>query len=77
MDKWLTTEQAIAYLGISKTNLYLLSQEGKIPASKIGKKWVYEKESLDLWIRGNKPFELFFIETDYNIEENLQLGSTL
>ena len=73
MDKWLTTEQAIAYLGISKTNLYLLSQEGKIPASKIGKKWVYEKESLDLWIRGNKPFELFFIETDYNIEENLML----
>lgn len=73
MDKWLTTDQATEYLGISKTKLYALSQERKIPVSKIGKKWLYEKDKLEEWLRASKGIENYFIETDANIENNLTL----
>jgi len=72
MDKntWFSTEQAAKYLGISKTNLYNLSQEGKVPVSKLGKKWVYEKNMLDEWIRGNKSIDNFFVDINFDIENN-------
>lgn len=72
-SKWLNTEEAAAYLGIGKTKLYTLSQTGKIPVSKVGKKWVYERESLDEWLRGNKTFASYFMETAANIEDNTNL----
>ena len=67
---WLSTEQAAKYLGISKTNLYNLAQESKVPVSKLGKKWVYEKKLLDEWIRGNKSIANFFIDINYSIADN-------
>lgn len=70
MEKWLTTEEAAKHLGISKSNLYSLAQEGKIPVNKIGKKWTYNKESLDDWIRASKPIENFFTDTNFHIADN-------
>ena len=70
MDNWLSTEKAAEYLDISKTKLYALSQKGMIPVSKIGKKWVYEKDKLDEWLRASKTIDSYFIETNYSIEDN-------
>jgi DNA repair protein RadD len=72
-SKWLNTDEAATYLGIGKTKLYGLSQSGKIPVSKVGKKWLYETERLDEWLRANKRFASFFIETEANIEDNVNL----
>jgi len=41
-----------------------------MPASKIGKKWAFEKQELDAWARSNQPVETFFTNIDFNIEEN-------
>src|SRR2546425_1099379 len=71
--KWLSTEEAADYLGIGKTKLYSLSQSGRIPVSKVGKKWLYERQSLDDWLRANKSFESYFVETAANIEANPSL----
>jgi excisionase family DNA binding protein len=71
--KWLTTEEAADYLGLGKTKLYSLSQTGRIPVSKIGKKWLYEQRSLDEWLRANKNFASYFMETTANIEINPNL----
>lgn len=73
MNNWITIEEAAKYLGLGKTILYDLAREGKIPANKIGKKWRFEKRNLDAWVRANKPIESFFIDTDFDIDENDQL----
>jgi excisionase family DNA binding protein len=72
--KWLNTEEAAKYLGIGKTKLYALSQAGKLPVSKVGKNWLYEKESLDTWLRASAArFESFFVDVEANIESNTDL----
>ena len=68
MNNWITIEEAAKYLEIGKTNLYTLSREGKIPSSKVGKKWLFEKKLLDAWIRANKPIESFFVSTEAFID---------
>jgi DNA repair protein RadD len=73
MAKWFSTEEAAEYLGMGKTKLYSLSQNGKIPGSKVGKKWLYEQQSLDEWLRANKSFETYFLETAANLESNMNL----
>ena len=69
-DTWLTIEEAAEYLGMGKTVIYTMAREGRIPASKVGKKWTFEKEQLDSWVRANQPIESFFLNLDANIEEN-------
>ncbi len=73
MNDWMSTDEAAEYLGIGKTKLYTLSRSGALPATKLGKKWVYEKEKLAEWLRGGKAFETFFLDTPAHIEENSSL----
>ena len=72
-SKWLSTEEAAEYLGMGKTKLYSLSQGGKIPVSKVGKKWVYDQQALDDWLRANKGLETYFMDTTANLETNMNL----
>jgi excisionase family DNA binding protein len=72
-SKWLGTEEAADYLGMGKTKLYALSQSGRIPVSKVGKKWLYEQRLLDEWLRAPKSFASYFMETTANINGNLNL----
>ena len=69
-SKWLSFEEAIKYLNVGKTNLYALAQEGHIPARKVGKKWVFDKDLLDSWLKANQPIESFFLNFDADIEQN-------
>lgn len=69
-DAWFSIEDAARYIGIGKTVLYALAREGRIPANKIGKKWMFEKDQLDQWMRSNQPIEFFFTSLDFNIESN-------
>ena len=57
---WLSLEQASSYISVGKTVLYALAREGRIPANKVGKKWVFEQSALDDWVRAKKPLGDFF-----------------
>lgn len=70
MELWLTSEETAEYLKISLTNLYALAQQGRIPGSRIGKAWRFNREDLDGWIRANKPIEEFFLSSEAGLEEN-------
>ena len=69
-DRWLSLEDAADYLSTGKTVLYALAREGRIPARKLGKKWIFEKAGVDAWVRASQPLESFFLNLDFNIEEN-------
>ena len=73
MSNWLNTEQASQYLNISKTKLYELTQEEKIPASKLGKKIMYNKGELDTWLKVSLPLDEYFIKMKAKIEDNYSL----
>ena len=46
----LTIEELSAYLKIAKSTLYKLSQEGRLPAQKVGRHWRYRKIAIDHWL---------------------------
>lgn len=49
-DKWLTVDDLSAYLKISRTKLYTMTQKGQIPASKIGNQWRFDRDKIDKWM---------------------------
>ena len=67
---WLSLDETAAYLNMGKTTLYKHAREGRIPARKIGKKWLFEKARLDAWVRTKQPLESFFLNLDFKIEDN-------
>ncbi len=71
--EWLSVEEAAEYLKMGKTSLYAAARSGRMPSQKVGKKWIFEKAALDTWLRSNQSFEAFFLNLDYNIEENQNL----
>lgn len=72
-NDWITTDEAAKYLGIGKTTLYALTRAGKIPATRLGRKWVYDKQALGNWLRKGRKLEQFFMETAAEIENNSNL----
>ncbi|MCA9595409.1 MAG: DEAD/DEAH box helicase family protein [Myxococcales bacterium] len=73
MTKWLSTDEAATYLGIGKTKLYTLTRAGRIPATRLGKKWTYEQEVLAEWLRRGHTIDDFFLDTPAEIEGNASL----
>ncbi len=53
--KWLTIEQIAEYLQVSKEKIYKLCQRGKMPASKVGGQWRFDKNEIDQWLRKQRP----------------------
>lgn len=46
----MTLEELSVYLKISKSTLYKLVQEGRLPGQKIGKQWRFGKQGIDQWL---------------------------
>jgi len=46
----LTIEELAIYLKIPKSTLYKLVREGKIPSQKIGRRWRFQKRSIERWL---------------------------
>jgi DNA repair protein RadD len=70
MSNWMTIEDAAEHLHLGKTVLYTMARDGKIPAKKVGKKWIFDREQLDAWARSSAPINDFFKSLDFKIEGN-------
>lgn len=46
----MTIEELSDYLKISRSTLYKLAQEGKVPCQKVGRNWRFRKEAIDRWL---------------------------
>jgi len=49
-DQILTIEELATYLKVSKSTLYKLVQEGKVPGQKVGRHWRFRRETIDRWL---------------------------
>lgn len=50
-DVIMTIDALAEYLKISRSTLYKLVQEGKLPGQKVGKRWRFHREAIDDWLR--------------------------
>ena len=46
----LTMDELATYLKISKSTLYKLAVENKLPGQKIGRRWRFHKNAVDAWV---------------------------
>jgi excisionase family DNA binding protein len=46
-DDIMTMDELAEYLKISKSTLYKLAQDNKLPGQKIGKRWRFHKDAVD------------------------------
>ena len=46
----LTIDELANYLRISRSTLYKLAQEGRVPCQKVGRHWRFPKEAIDRWL---------------------------
>ena len=49
-DEIMTVDELAKYLKISKSTLYKLAVENKLPGKKIGKRWRFHKSAIDQWL---------------------------
>jgi excisionase family DNA binding protein len=57
MAKLMTVEEAADYLRVGKKTIYRLLKQGKIPATRVGQQWRFNKASIDEWLH-QKPAEI-------------------
>lgn len=57
IDKWLTVKEVAEYLKLSTDLIYKFAQQGKIPVSRIGNQWRFDREEIDAWVRAQRPRE--------------------
>lgn len=48
----MTINDLAAYLQVSKSSLYKLAQEEKVPWHKVGRHWRFHREAIDRWLTG-------------------------
>ena len=50
-DTVMTIAELSKYLKISRSTLYKLAQEGKLPAQKVGRHWRFRRDAVDAWLK--------------------------
>ena len=49
-DSVMTIEELAKYLKLSKSTIYKLCAEGKIPGQKIGRHWRFHRDVINRWL---------------------------
>ncbi len=50
-DSVMTIVELAKYLKISRSTLYKLAQEGKLPGQKVGRHWRFHRDAVDAWLK--------------------------
>jgi excisionase family DNA binding protein len=48
----MTISDLAEYIQVSKSSLYKLVQNGKVPGQKVGKHWRFSRSASDRWLQG-------------------------
>ena len=66
----MTLEETAEYLRVTKKTVSRLVNEGKMPASKVGKQWRFNKEKIDEWLLKNsssKKVSILIIDDEESV----------
>lgn len=54
-DQVMTIDDLAIYLKLSKSTLYKLCQERKVPGQKVGRHWRFLRGTIDQWLGQGRP----------------------
>jgi len=52
----LTIDELAQYLKVSKSTLYKLAQDGRVPGQKVGRHWRFRKATIDRWLEESPSY---------------------
>lgn len=47
----MTIDDLAAFLQVSKSSLYKLAQDGRVPGKKVGRHWRFHRSAVEAWLR--------------------------
>ena len=53
---WLTIDELAEYLKVSKETIYKMAKANKLPSSKIGNQWRFNRQIIDQWLVNQTSF---------------------
>lgn len=53
----MTIDDLATYLQVSKSSLYKLAQDGRVPGKKVGRHWRFHKDAIESWLKGPQTRE--------------------
>lgn len=53
-NRWLTVDDVSKYLSVTKDTIYKWIDNRNMPAHKVSRKWMFQKEEIDEWIKSGK-----------------------
>lgn len=56
-DRWISLQEACAYLGVKRQTILRWIETKKLPASKVGKLWKFKISEIDEWVRAGGASE--------------------
>lgn len=74
MNSLLTVKEVARYLKLNSMTVYRLAREGRIPASKVGGNWRFDKATLDNWLAESARSEghILVIDDDPGIRTTIE-----
>jgi excisionase family DNA binding protein len=49
-ERWLSVEEAVARLGVSKRTIYRWLESGKVTVHRVGHLWKFKASEVDTWV---------------------------
>lgn len=53
-ERWYSTKEICAYLGVSRDTLLAWIDEKELPAHKVGRNWKFKPSEIDVWVKTGK-----------------------
>ena len=53
MAEYMTLEEVADYLRVTTKTIYRLLERGAVPATKVGRQWRFDRDSVEVWLRQN------------------------
>lgn len=50
-DRWLSVEEAAAYLGVKRNTVYRWIANKHMPAHRVGRLWKFKRTEIDDWVK--------------------------
>jgi excisionase family DNA binding protein len=50
-ERWLTVENICRYLNVSNETVYRWIEQRKMPAHRVGRRWMFKQSEVDDWVR--------------------------
>ena len=57
LDRWYSTKEICAYLGISRDTMLVWIATKNMPAHKVGRNWKFKVSEVDEWIKSGQAAE--------------------